>query len=241
MTGDAGSPGRGVHAMRSFTVAQVARLLDHAVLRPEYTTGDLAAHATMCVDRGVGCVCVRPCDVKETVRLVGGSPVAVASVIGFPHGSQRSETKALEARLAIGDGARELDMVMNIGRFLSGGDDAVRDDIAAVVAVAKPHGVLVKVILEICYLSPDGIEAACRLAESAGADFVKTSTGFGPGGATPEGVRRMLDTVGGRMGVKASGGIRTWSDALTYLSMGCTRLGVGDAALILGAAPCDAG
>jgi deoxyribose-phosphate aldolase len=219
--------------MPPFTTAAVARALDHAVLRPEYTSRDLAAHAAMCVERGVGCICVRPCDVAAAARLVTGSPVAVASVIGFPHGSHRPETKALEARLALADGARELDMVMNIGRFLSGDHEGVRDDIAAVVAEAKRGGGLVKVILETCFLSPGQIATACRLAEQAGADFVKTSTGYGTDGATPDAVRIMLDTVGGRLGVKASGGIRTWDDAVMYLDMGCTRLGVGDAARIL--------
>ena len=221
--------------------AEVARLLDHAVLKPECTAADLAADAAMCVDRGVGCLCVRPCDVAAAVRHVAGSPVVVASVVGFPHGSQRTETKALEARLAIADGARELDMVMNIGRFLSGDDAAVRSDIAAVVAEAKPHGALVKVILETCFLSADGIAAACRLAEESAAEFVKTSTGFGTGGATPAAVRIMLDTVGDRLGVKASGGIRTWSDAVAYLALGCRRLGVGDAATILDGAARDPG
>jgi deoxyribose-phosphate aldolase len=105
------------------------------------------------------------------------------------------------------------------------------------VAEARPHGVLVKVILETCYLTAEQIVAACRLAEEAGADFVKTSTGFGTGGATPEAVRTMLDAVGGRLGVKASGGIRSWEDAERYLDMGCTRLGVGDAAAILDGRP----
>jgi deoxyribose-phosphate aldolase len=187
----------------------------------------------MCVDRGVGCICVRPCDVAAAAKFVAGSPVAVASVIGFPHGSHRPETKALEARLALADGARELDMVMNIGRLLSGDHTAVRDDIAAVVGEAKPRSGLVKVILETCFLSPGQIATASLLAEQAGADFVKTSTGYGTDGATPEAVRIMLDTVGGRLGVKASGGIRTWNDAVMYLDMGCTRLGVGDAARIL--------
>ncbi len=218
--------------------ADVARLLDHAVLKPEYAAADLAAHARMCVARGVGCLCVRSADVAEAVRLVAGSPVVVAAVIGFPHGAVRPEVKALEARLAIADGARELDMVINIGALKSGREDFVRGDIEAVVAEAKAAGVIVKVILETCYLSADEIKAACRLAEEAGADFVKTSTGFGlkasgPTGATPEAVRIMLDAVGGRLEVKASGGIRTWADALAYLELGCTRLGVGDAAALL--------
>ncbi|MFM8379954.1 MAG: deoxyribose-phosphate aldolase [Planctomycetia bacterium] len=219
--------------MPARSVRDVAALLDHAVLKPNFTAADLAAQAAMCVARGVGCLCVRPCDVAAAARHVAGSPVVVASVIGFPHGSHRPETKALEARLAVADGARELDMVLAIHALLSGEESRVRDDIAAVVAEARPHGALVKVIFETCYLSPAQIVMACRLSEEAGADFVKTSTGFGTGGATPEAVRLMLDTVGGRLAVKASGGIRTWDDAVMYLDMGCKRLGVGDAATIL--------
>ncbi|MGB8854671.1 MAG: deoxyribose-phosphate aldolase [Pirellulales bacterium] len=228
--------------MPSRTVAEVAKALDHAVLKPEHTRADLSRHAAMCMERGVGCLCVRSSDVAAASRLLAGSPVVVASVISFPHGVQRPEVKALEARLAIADGARELDMVMNIGLFRSGDEPAVEADIAAVVAEARPHGVLVKVILETCSLTPAEIAAACRIAERAGADFVKTSTGFGmpasgPIGATPAAVRIMLDTVGDRLQVKASGGIRTWDDAVMYLDMGCTRLGVGDAAAILAGAP----
>ena len=219
--------------MPARTVRDVAALLDHAVLKPSFTSADLVAHAAMCVARGVGCLCVCPADVAAAVRHVAGSPVVVASVIGFPHGSHRTETKAFESRLAIADGAQELDMVIALGPLLSGDESRVRDDIAAVVAAARPHAALVKVIFETCSLTPAQIVTACRLSEEAGADFVKTSTGFGTAGATPEAVRLMLDTVGGRLGVKASGGIRTWADAVMYLDMGCTRLGVGDAAAIL--------
>jgi deoxyribose-phosphate aldolase len=224
------------------TAVDVAKTLDHAVLKPEFSRDDLAKHAAICVARGVGCLCVRSCDVAAAAKLVAGSPVVVASVIGFPHGAQRPEVKALESRHAITDGARELDMVMNVGALKSGDEAAVRDDITAVVAAAKPQGVVVKVILETCYLTPAEIATACRLAESAGADFVKTSTGFGvkasgPTGATPEAVQVMLDTVGGRLQVKASGGIRSWDDAVRYLDMGCTRIGVGDAAAILDGGP----
>jgi deoxyribose-phosphate aldolase len=232
--------------MTSRSVADVARVLDHAVLKPELTSADLERHAAMCVSRGVGCLCVRSADVADAVRLVAGSPVVVASVIGFPHGAQPPQAKAAESRLAIAAGARELDMVIAIGALRSGDEAAVRADIAAVVAEARPHGVLVKVILETCYLTPEEIVRGCRLAEEAGADFVKTSTGFGikaagPTGATPEAVRIMLDTVGGRLQVKASGGIRTWDEAVAYLDMGCTRLGVGDAAAILDGRPAAAG
>ena len=238
------APRKTVPMTPPLTVAAVARRLDHAVLKPTATVRDLEEAAAMCGARGVGCLCVRPVDVAAAVRLVAGSDVAVASVVGFPHGGHRPEVKAEESRLAIDDGARELDMVMQIGRFLSGEHDLVRRDIEAVVAEAKPRGVLVKVILETCHLSPVGIAEACRIAEEAGADFVKTSTGFAAGGATPEAVAVMLRTVGGRLGVKASGGIRSWHDAVRYLAMGCTRLGVGAAAEILddglaaGAAQC---
>jgi deoxyribose-phosphate aldolase len=231
--------------MHTRTVAEVARRLDHAVLKPEFTADDLAEHARMCVARGVGCLCVRSVDVPRAVSLLQGGPVVVAAVIGFPHGASPPAVKALEARMAIEGGARELDMVMNIGALRGGDHAAVRDDIAAVLAEARPAGVLVKVILETCHLSSEEIALACRIAETAGADFVKTSTGFGvvaagrPSGATAESVQIMLDTVGGRLQVKASGGIRTWEDAVRYLDMGCTRLGVGDAAAILDGRPAD--
>ncbi|MFM7291736.1 MAG: deoxyribose-phosphate aldolase [Planctomycetia bacterium] len=223
--------------MSRHTVASVAKCLDHAVLKPTATDRDLAEAAAMCRARGVGCLCVRSVDVGAAAELLAGSDVVVASVIGFPHGGQLPAVKAAEARLAIEHGARELDMVMQVGAFLSGRHDEVRDDIAAVVAVARPRGVLVKVILETCYLSLDQVTRACRLAEDAAADMVKTSTGFGSDGATPEAVRAMLAAVGGRLGVKASGGIRSWEACVRYLDMGCTRIGVGAAGQILDDAP----
>ncbi len=217
------------------TAAEVASRLDHAVLKPQATEADLAAAVAMCRSRGVGCLCVRPVDVAAAARQLAGSGVVVASVVGFPHGSHRADVKALEAARAIADGARELDMVMNVGAFLSGHTGLVRADIAAVVAEAKmaDEPVLVKVILETCLLSLDQVAEASLLAEEAGADYVKTSTGFAAQGATPEAVVTMLETVGGRLGVKASGGIRSWTEAVRYLEMGCGRIGVGDAATIL--------
>ena len=218
---------------RQWTVADVARTLDHAVLKPQQTDADLTAAAAMCRERGVGCLCVRSSDVRRTVDLLAGSDVVVASVIGFPHGGFLPTVKAAEAAQAIADGATELDMVMQIGAFLSGRHEDVQADIAAVVAAAKPAGVIVKVIFETCFLTADQIATACRLAEAAGADFVKTSTGFGSAGATPEAVAVMLETVGDRLGVKASGGIRDWQTCVNYLNIGCRRIGVGDAAAIL--------
>jgi deoxyribose-phosphate aldolase len=225
--------------MQTFTISEVAATIDHAVLKPNLTEGDVVRAAQMCVRRGVRSLCVRPCDGALAAKLLAGSTVDVSVVVGFPHGSNRAETKAFEARQAIRDGAREIDMVMNIGQFLAGHDDAVRKDIAGVVAEAKPTKVLVKVILETGYLDPEQIARACRLAEAAGADFVKTSTGFGDGAATPEAVAIMIRTVGKTMQVKASGGIRDWDAAVGYLRQGCTRLGTASTEAILDGACTD--
>ncbi len=219
--------------MQTFTVSQVAATIDHAVLKPSFTDADIRAHAAMCIARSVKSMCVRPCDVALAAECLAGSNVLVSVVVGFPNGHHRPEVKALEAKLAIEDGARELDMVMNIGKFLSGDFEAVRRDIAAVVSVAKPHGVLVKVIQESGYLTMEQVAQACIISEEAGADFVKTSTGFGPGSATPEIIAVMLDTVGGRLSVKPSGGIRDWQTAVNYLAQGATRLGVGSTEAVL--------
>ena len=223
-----------------YTKAEVAKVIDHAVLKPNSTDKDVLAHCKMCVERGVGDICVRPTDVALAVKATRGSHTTVACVVGFPHGSNRPETKALEAKLAIQDGVQELDMVMNIGKFMSGDYAFVQKDIEAVVAVARPKGVLVKVILETCYLTPEQVAKACKLAEAAGANFVKTSTGFADGGATPEVIDIMLKTVGKTMGVKASGGVRSWETAVAYLQQGCKRLGVGSTEKVLDGAP-DAG
>lgn len=211
----------------------VAKVIDHAVLKPTATDDDVRSNAWMCIERSVGDLCVRPTDVKLAVEQLADSATTVAMVVGFPHGSNRSEVKALEAKLAIEDGADELDMVMNIGKFLSGDHEFVQQDIEAVVAVAEPHNITVKVILEVCYLTPEQIEDACLIAQAAGAGFVKTSTGFGTGGATPEAIEIMVKTVGDSMEVKASGGIRTWQDAVNYLEQGATRLGVGSTEAVL--------
>jgi deoxyribose-phosphate aldolase len=221
-----------------WTRKQVAQTIDHAVLKPFATDKDIVAACQLGKKYGVASVCVRPSDAALAARELAGSEVVPSVVVGFPHGAHRPEVKALEARLAIEDGARELDMVMNVGKFLTGDHAWVERDIAAVVAEARRHaGVLVKVILETCYLNPDQIARACRIAQAAGADYVKTSTGFGDGPATPEAVRVMLDTVGGSMGVKPSGGIRTYETACRYLDMGAKRLGVASTEAVLEAAP----
>lgn len=219
--------------MSTYTRAEVAKTIDHAVLKPTMTDADVISNAAMCRERGVGCLCVRSCDVGLAAKELAGSDTIVAAVIGFPHGNARMEVKALEAKLAIEDGAQELDMVMNIGKFLSGDHGLVQADIEAVVAEAKPKGVPVKVILESCLLTMEQVAEACKLAEAGGADFVKTSTGFADGGATPEAIDVMLKTVGKTMKVKASGGIRTWETAVAYLQQGCERLGIGSTEAVL--------
>ncbi len=220
-----------------WTRKQVAATIDHAVLKPFATDKDITEGCNLGKEYGVASVCVRPSDVPLAKKLLQGSGVKVSVVIGFPHGAHRPEVKALEARLAIEDGAEELDMVMNIGQFLSGNFELVERDICAVVEVAKSKGALVKVILETCYLSPEQVAQACRIASSAGADYVKTSTGFGDGPATPEVVAIMIQTVGSVMGVKASGGVRSYETAAAYLDQGCKRLGVASTKAVLDGAP----
>ena len=224
-----------------WTKEKVAKTIDHAALKPQMTDADIIEACELGKKYGVATVCVRPSDVPVAARELAGSGIPPSAVIGFPHGANRPETKALEARLAIADGAKELDMVMNVGKFLTGDHEWVGRDIAGVVAEAKAAGdVLVKVILETCYLSPEQIAKACEIARDAGADFVKTSTGFGDGPATPEAIDVMVRTVGNCMGVKASGGVRDYATAVGYLEQGCKRLGAaGGTKVICEAAPAE--
>ncbi len=220
-----------------YTREQIAATIDHAVLKPTTTKPDVIEACRISHKYRVASVCVRPTDVRLAADSLKGSKVATSTVVGFPHGANRPEVKALETRLALEDGATEIDMVMNIGKFLSEEYDFVEKDIASVVAVAKERGALVKVILEVCYLTPEGIERACRIAQAAGADYVKTSTGFGEHGATPEAVDIMMKTVGSNMGVKASGGVKSYDVAVGYLRQGCRRLGTSSTETILMEAP----
>jgi deoxyribose-phosphate aldolase len=222
-----------------YTRQQVAATIDHAVLKPFATNQDVIDGCEMCKKFKVASMCVRPSDVPLAAKHLKDSVVKTSVVVGFPHGSNCTETKALEARLALEQGAEEIDMVMNVGKFLSGDMDYVQRDIEAVVAEARKKQGLVKVIQETCYLSPEQVAQACKLCEAAGADYVKTSTGFGDGPATPEVIDIMIKTVGQTMGVKASGGVRTWDTAVGYLDQGCKRLGVGSTEAVLTGAPDD--
>jgi deoxyribose-phosphate aldolase len=219
--------------MKNYTRLEVAATIDHAVLKPETTVDDLEKNAAMCIREQVASLCVRPCDIALAAKLLQGSGVKVSCVLSFPHGADATPVKAFQARQAVDDGADEIDMVMNIGRFLSGDYNYVVDDIRAVVQVAHAAGVKVKVIQESGFLSLEQVAIACELSLQANADFVKTSTGFGPGSATPEIIDVMMRTVGNKMGVKPSGGIRSWDTAVGYLRQGVHRLGVGSTEAIL--------
>jgi deoxyribose-phosphate aldolase len=221
------------------TKEEVAKTIDHAVLKPEFTDADLRKHAKMCIENKVFSMCVKPCDIKSAKILLEGSGVKVSCVLSFPHGADATPVKVFQAKQAIEDGVDEIDMVMNIGKFLGGDYHYVLEDIAAVVEAAHTYGVLVKVIQESGYLTLEQVEKACELAYMAGADFVKTSTGFGPGKATPEVIDAMVKTVGDKMKVKASGGIRTWEDAVAFLKQGANRLGIGSTEAVLNGAKAE--
>jgi len=225
--------------MKKYTVEEVAATIDHAVLKPDQTEADLRENAQMCIERKVASLCVRPCDVKLAAELLKDSPVMVSCVLSFPHGADATPVKAFQAKQAIGDGGQEIDMVINIGQFLSGNYDYVRDDIKAVVDVAHASGVKVKVIQESGLLTMEQVVKACELSKEAGADFVKTSTGFNSTPATPEIIDVMVKTVGDTMSVKPSGGIRDWETAVNYLSQGADRLGVASTEAVLDGGKAD--
>jgi len=207
----------------TLTYAQVAKTIDHSLLRPELTEEDVIAGCALARRYHVASVCVKPCDVPLAIRELTRSDVAVGTVVGFPHGSSTSQTKAFEVRQAIELGATEVDMVINIGWLRSGADDRVLQDIAAVVEAAG--GKLVKVILENAYLTDEEKIKGCHLVEAAGADFVKTSTGFAASGATLDDLRLMRQEVSTRMQVKAAGGVRTLDALLDVMDVGVTRVG----------------
>ena len=204
----------------------MARLIDHTALKPETTRRDIEKLCREAREFGFATACVAPVWVPLAADLLRGSTSRVCTVVGFPHGGALPSAKAFESRAALDAGAEELDMVVSPGHLKSGDLDAVRRDIAGVVDAARSFpGALVKVILETCLLTREEKIAGCRLAEEAGADFVKTSTGFGPGGATVEDVALLSETVGSRLGVKAAGGIRSLAFALALVEAGATRLG----------------
>lgn len=218
--------------VKTLTLEQLAKTIDHSLLKPELTEQEVIEGCALARRYDVASVCVKPCHVPLARRLLEGSDVKVGTVVGFPHGSSTTETKAFEARQAVASGAEELDMVINIGALRYGQDDLVRADIRAVVDAAGDKAI-VKVILENHYLTDEEKVRACRLAEEAGAHYVKTSTGFAPSGATIEDLKLMRASVSPHIGVKAAHGVRNLDAALEVIAVGVTRIGATQTAQIL--------
>jgi deoxyribose-phosphate aldolase len=219
--------------MAELTFADVARMIDHSLLQPTLTDADLEAGCRLARDYGVASVCIKPYAVPLAAKLLQGSAVAVGTTVGFPQGSHTTAVKVAEARRAMNDGATELDMVVNIGKVLSQDWDYVADDIRAVVETAHAGRTLVKVIFENCFLQSQHKERLCRLCGEVGADFVKTSTGYGDGGATDDDLRLMRRCSPPQVQVKAAGGIRTFDRLLAVRSLGVSRVGATATKIIL--------
>lgn len=217
------------------TKQELAGMMDHTLLKAFATTEDIKRICEEAIEIGAASVCVNPVHVKQVSQLLKDTKVKTCTVIGFPLGANTSETKAFEAKDAIAKGAQEVDMVINIGALKAGNKEQVYEDIKAVVDAAE--GRVVKVIIETCYLTDDEKVIACKAALKAGADFVKTSTGFGTGGANAHDVELMKKTVCSSMKVKASGGMRAWKDVEPILKAGADRLGVSASLDILKGCP----
>jgi len=221
---EAGATRLGLHATGG-AAGDVASMIDHTLLKPDATRTEIETLCREASDYSFASVCVNPTWVAACARLLRGSAVPVCSVVGFPLGATTADTKQYEARRAIFDGAREIDMVINVGALKSGDLHLVERDIQGVTAACREAGVVSKVIIETALLSEEEKVTACTLAKAAAADFVKTSTGFGPGGATAADVALMRRVVGEAMGVKASGGVRTLEGVKAMVAAGATRIG----------------
>ena len=227
-----------VGGLRALDLApNLAQSIDHTALGPKVTEAGIRRLCKEAAQHGFAAVCVPPCYVALAFTLLKGSPVRVATVVGFPHGSTHPAVKAAEAAQAVRDGATEIDMVQNIGWLKSSQYDRVEEDVRATVRAAKGinSSALVKVILECTLLTDEEKVIACILAQNGGADFVKTSTGFAQGGATLEDVELMRKAVGRKLGIKASGGIKTREQAERLLEHGATRIGASASIAIVGA------
>jgi deoxyribose-phosphate aldolase len=215
---------------RGYSREQIAAFIDHTVLKPAASSDDIRAAVAVAIEAKVAAVCFRPSDMVLAKELLGDSSVCLATVVGFPHGTNDSFVKAFETSLAVSQGANEIDMVIHIGHLIEGRDDLVLADIKAVVEAADDA--LVKVILETSELTDEQIVRACELSRDAGAGYVKTSTGFASGGANAHVVSLMSKTVPG-LGVKASGGVRTLDQLIDMVEAGATRVGASGTLSIL--------
>jgi len=212
---------------------EVAKYIDHAVLKPNHTDDDVRKACEMAKRWNIASVCVKPCHVLLAKKLLEGSDVKVCTVISFPNGSTTTATKAFETIDAIMNGASEIDMVMNVGKLISGDEHYLLNDIKQVVNICHSENVICKVIIETSLLTDDLMVKACELVKQAGADYVKTSTGFNGGGATLEDIALMKNTVGDQVKIKASGGIKTYEQAVAFIEAGCSRLGTSSTEEIL--------
>jgi deoxyribose-phosphate aldolase len=211
--------------MPDFTYAEIAKMLDHSLLQQVLTDSELQAGCLLAREYDVASVCIKPYAVGQAASLLAGSTVAVGTTIGFPHGGHVTAIKAAEAEQAMNDGARELDMVVNIGKVLSKDWTYVAKDIEAVVDIAHMGKALVKVIFENCFLQDEHKEQLCRICGEVGADFVKTSTGYGSAGALDEDLRLMRRCSPPRVQVKAAGGVRSFERLLAVRAIGVSRVG----------------
>ena len=210
---------------------QLASMIDHTVLKADATRADVEKICSEAAEYKFASVCINPGNIELAAKLLEGSDVKVCTVIGFPLGANTSEVKAFETTDAIAKGAHEVDMVINIGKLKDKDYEYVKKDIKAVVEAAKGKA-LTQVIIETCLLTDEEKVKACELSKEAGADFVKTSTGFSTGGATPEDIKLMRETVGPNLGVKASGGVRCFADAEAVIANGATRIGASSSITI---------
>ena len=222
-----------VLSSKTITYEQLAKVIDHSLLRPELTEADVIAGCELAARYHVATVCVKPCHVTLAKEQLKDLDVIVSTVVGFPHGSNLTEIKVAEAEKAMDEGALELDMVLNIGQLRSGKNNFVGADIKAVCDAAHARGVKVKVIFENSYLTDEEKITACKLSDAAGADWVKTSTGFASGGATLEDLRLMRANVRDTVSVKAAGGVRTLPALLDVIDAGANRCGATATATIL--------
>ena len=217
----------------AITPHDIAKMLDHSTLQPYLTEEDIRKGCELALKYDCASVCARPCDVPILKEMLDGSDVKVCTVIGFPHGSHQTTVKVAEAMTALGEGCTELDMVINIGKLLAGDTEYVKKEIMLLAELAHQQGAILKVILETCYLTDEQKVTCCKLAEEAGADFVKTSTGYGSKGCTIDDLRLMRASVSEHVRVKGSGGIRDLDTVLSARAVGASRCGVSATAKIM--------
>jgi deoxyribose-phosphate aldolase len=207
------------------TAKQIAKMIDHSLLRPDMTRQEVEDGCRLAMEYECATVCVKPCDVEVAMKILRGTDVLVTTVVGFPHGSNLTQVKVLEAELAINQGCKEIDMVLNYGRLKSGDPDLVKEDVRRVCEYAHSKGVIVKVIFENANLTDDEKISACKICEEAGADFIKTSTGYASSGATIHDLVLMRKNCSDKVRIKAAGGVRTLDAALMVRAVGTERFG----------------